>query len=96
MISEPIDIRSAFRPVTLIRSPRLSKRLGVGILLASETFQYTGSFKFRAAYSVARLVPNEHIITASSGNFGQVLAFGAEYLNSSRRCGEGVSRAINA
>ena len=84
MISEPIDIRSAFRAVTLIRSPRLSKRVGVGVLLASETFQYTGSFKFRAAYSVARLVPNEHIITASSGNFGQALAFACRLVE--KRC----------
>ena len=43
-------------------------------MLASETFQYTGSFKFRAAYQVARNAPNEHIITASSGNYGQGLA----------------------
>ena len=63
------------RATTLIEAPRLSKRLGVDVTLASETFQHTGSFKFRAAYSVASQVPNEMIITASSGNYGQALAY---------------------
>jgi threonine dehydratase len=43
-------------------------------VLASETFQYGGSFKFRAAYNVASKVSQDHIITASSGNFGQAIA----------------------
>lgn len=54
------------------------------MLLASETHQYTGSFKFRAAYSVASLVSNKHIITASSGNFGQALAFACSLVG--KRC----------
>ena len=49
----------------------MAKRLGVKLCLASETFQHTGSFKFRAAYNLASKVPNSLIITASSGNFGQ-------------------------
>ena len=84
MISEAQDLRSAFRPTTLIRSPRLSRHVGLGVLIASETFQYTGSFKFRAAYSVARIVPNPHIITASSGNFGQALAYACRLVD--KRC----------
>jgi threonine dehydratase len=44
------------------------------VVLASETFQHTGSFKFRAAFQVARNAPHGHIIAASSGNFGQALA----------------------
>jgi len=63
------------RPTTLIDAPRLKNHLGLDIILASETLQYTGSFKFRAAYNVARNVPNSHIITASSGNFGQAIAY---------------------
>ena len=47
------------------------------ITLASETFQRTGSFKFRAAYNVAASVPNPRLLTASSGNFGQALACAA-------------------
>ena len=63
------------RPTTIIESPRLSQRLGAEVVLASETFQLTGSFKFRAAYNVALGVPHPHIIAASSGNFGQALAY---------------------
>jgi len=44
-------------------------------VLASETLQYTGSFKFRAAYNVASKVKESHVITASSGNFGQAIAY---------------------
>lgn len=64
-----------WRPTTLIDAPRLGRRLGVNLLLASETFQHTGSFKFRAAYYLASHVSNPLIIAASSGNFGQALAY---------------------
>jgi len=63
------------RPTTIIHSPRLSRKLGVELVLASETLQYTGSFKFRAAYNVASKVREAHLITASSGNFGQAIAY---------------------
>jgi threonine dehydratase len=65
---------SPVRPTTIIEAPRLAKRLGIDLFLASETFQETGSFKFRAACQVAANVPQARIITASSGNFGQALA----------------------
>ena len=67
--------REAIRPTTIIEAPRLSKLLDAEVVIASETFQLTGSFKFRAAYNVALNVPHEHIIAASSGNFGQALAY---------------------
>lgn len=54
------------------------------MILASETFQHTGSFKFRAAYQVARNAPNGHIIAASSGNFGQALALACKVFD--KRC----------
>ena len=62
------------RPTTIIEAPRLSARLGAQVILASETFQTTGSFKFRAAFHLASHVPEKLIIAASSGNFGQALA----------------------
>src|SRR5713101_1091441 len=62
------------RPTTLIRSLRLNQHLGRDILLACETFQHTGSFKFRAAWHLVSNIPNDHFLTASSGNFGQALA----------------------
>src|SRR5467141_3855448 len=68
------------RPTTIIEAPRLGKHLGVNLILASETFQHTGSFKFRAAYSVASSVPQELLIAASSGNFGQALAYACSLL----------------
>ncbi|HWM26509.1 MAG TPA: threonine/serine dehydratase [Chthoniobacterales bacterium] len=74
----------AIRPTTIIEAPRLSKRLGARVVVASETFQWTGSFKFRAAYNVALNVPNEHIIGASSGNFGQALAYACQLTG--KRC----------
>jgi len=74
----------AIRPTTIIEAPRLSKRLGARVVIASETFQWTGSFKFRAAYNVALNVPNEHIIGASSGNFGQALAYACQLTD--KRC----------
>jgi len=63
------------RPTTLIESARLSERLGADVVLASEAFQWTGSFKYRAASNVVRSVPNPAIVTASSGNFGQAMAY---------------------
>ena len=63
------------RPTTIVDAPRLSRKLGVDLVLASETLQYTGSFKFRAAYNVAANVKQAHVITASSGNFGQATAY---------------------
>jgi threonine dehydratase len=68
------------RPTVVVQSPRLSRRLGANIILATETFQLTGSFKFRAAYNVASRVPQKLLITASSGNFGQALAYACSLL----------------
>jgi threonine dehydratase len=72
------------RPTTIVDSPRLSRKLGVDVVLASETLQYTGSFKFRAAYNVASNVSQAHIITASSGNFGQAIAYACSLFG--KRC----------
>jgi len=62
------------RATTLVRAPRLAERLGIDLTLVSETFQETGSFKFRAAWNVVHAAPNELFVTVSSGNFGQALA----------------------
>jgi threonine dehydratase len=64
----------AVRPTTFIEPEKLAKHLGLEITVATETFQHTGSFKFRAGYNVALNVPNDELFTASSGNFGQGLA----------------------
>jgi threonine dehydratase len=76
----PEQLREVVRPTTIIEAPRLGERLGVKLVLASETFQHTGSFKFRAAYNVASKVPQNLLIAASSGNFGQALAYACSVL----------------
>jgi threonine dehydratase len=70
----------AIRPTTFVESSKLRDHLGLDITVATETFQHTGSFKFRAAYNVALNVPNEEIIGVSSGNFGQALAYACKLL----------------
>ena len=75
-----LSLTEAIRPTTFIESSKLRDELGLDITIASETFQHTGSFKFRAGYNVALNVPNDEILTASSGNFGQALAYACKLL----------------
>lgn len=70
----------AIRRTTLVRSAKLNDHLGLDLTVATETFQHTGSFKFRAAYNLAANAPNDEILTASSGNFGQALAYACKIL----------------
>src|SRR4051794_29384590 len=70
----------AIRPTTFIKSVKLRDHLGLDVTIASETFQHTGSFKFRAAYNVALNVEQDELLTASSGNFGQALAYACKLL----------------
>ncbi len=77
------SVREVVRPTTFVAATRLGRRLGVDLTIASETFQHTGSFKFRAAYHLASQVRQRHIITASSGNFGQGLARACQLLDKS-------------
>lgn len=73
-------LKDVIRPTTFIENERLSERLGAHLTIASETFQVTGSFKFRAAYNLAANVPETEIIAASSGNFGQAMAWACTLL----------------
>ena len=75
-----LTLQDAIRPTTIIRSAKLNDHLGLDITIATETFQHTGSFKFRAAYNVALNVPNQTLIGVSSGNFGQALAYACKLL----------------
>lgn len=78
------SLAEAIRPTTFIESVKLKDHLGLDITIASETFQHTGSFKFRAAYNLALNVAEEEILTASSGNFGQALAYACKLVG--KRC----------
>lgn len=82
--STGLALSRALVPVTLIHPRSLSDELGVELTIASEAFQHTGSFKFRAAYNLALQVPQVEIIAASSGNFGQALAYACKLLK--KRC----------
>ena len=68
------------RPTLLLPSERLSAQLGCDVTIASETFQHTGSFKFRAAYNLLSSIPEQRIVTASSGNYGQAVAYACKLL----------------
>jgi threonine dehydratase len=65
----------------LIRSDGLSERSGVPVFLKPENEQPTGAFKLRGAWTaVSRLDPKRRVlgvITYSSGNHGQAVAFAA-------------------
>ncbi len=68
-------LSSPILPTTFIQSPALATRFNLkSLTFATETFQVTGSFKFRAAFNLASSIDNQLIIAASSGNFGQALA----------------------
>src|ERR1700675_2598807 len=81
MDSPPLE--KVARKTTIIEAPRLAKRLGAELTIATETFQHTGSFKFRASYNLASKVAERKIITASSGNFGQAMAYACSLLGKS-------------
>jgi threonine dehydratase len=67
-------ISGKLKPTTWLQSPELDRALGLPVRIASETQQHTGSFKYRAALAVAMYLPSEHLLAASSGNFGAALA----------------------
>ena len=58
------SLHEAIRPTTFLEPEKLRKHLGLNITIATETFQHTGSFKFRAAYNLALNAPNDEILTA--------------------------------
>ncbi|MBK7705099.1 MAG: pyridoxal-phosphate dependent enzyme [Acidobacteria bacterium] len=74
------SLKDAIRPTFSFAPQKLRDELGLDLTIVAETFQHTGSFKFRAAYNLALNVPNGRILTASSGNFGQALAYACRLL----------------
>jgi threonine dehydratase len=70
------------RPTVLLPCPcpPLLANCMCEVTLATETFQYTGSFKFRAAYNLLASVPQRRVVAASSGNFGQAVAYACQLL----------------
>ena len=79
----PSSLAAAVRPTLILPADRLGEACGCRLTLVVETFQHTGSFKFRAAYNVARSIPHPRVIAASSGNFGQAIAAACKQLGKS-------------
>jgi threonine dehydratase len=67
-------ISSGLVPSRLLRLSALDAVCGARVTLAAETSQTTGSFKYRAALSVAMHTDAPRLLAASSGNFGAALA----------------------
>src|SRR4051812_31004771 len=72
------DLKPHVRRTTFLSNDALDAALGARVRLASETFQHTGSFKYRAAMAVALHSTAKHLLAASSGNFGAALALAAQ------------------
>ncbi|MGH7656663.1 MAG: threonine ammonia-lyase [Gemmatimonadales bacterium] len=76
---EGVAVRTSLKPAA-----SLSARCGVPVFLKLENEQPVGAFKVRGAYTaIARLDPAERargVITYSSGNHGQAVAFAAKRL----------------
>lgn len=68
----------------LLYSKTLSEMSGNEIYLKCENLQKTGSFKIRGAYNAAAILSNEAkaagVVTGSSGNHGQALAYAGSVL----------------
>lgn len=79
---------AALREVTpatpLVECPALSRRVGVPVWLKCEQFQPIGAFKIRGAWTaLSRLAPDARragVVTHSSGNHAQAIAFAARRL----------------
>jgi len=78
------DLPAFVKPTTFHSTLLLNQALGADVTLATETLQITGSFKFRAAYNLLREVDNDLVVTVSSGNFGQAVAYACMLLG--KRC----------
>lgn len=68
----------------LVPVPQLAERFGVPIYIKPENRQPVGAFKVRGAWTAVRRLPDDvrarGVITYSSGNHGQAVAFAAQRL----------------
>ena len=78
------NIRQFIHPTPLFHSSILDESIGGHILFKAETFQRTGSFKFRGAFNKMRLLKarktHTKIVSWSSGNHAQAVAAAANIL----------------
>ena len=85
------DIREAAKglvgvtePTPLVPAPGLEKMVGYPVYLKLENKHATGAFKMRGAWTAIRRLPEKQrkpgVLTYSSGNHGQAVAFAAQRL----------------
>ncbi|RIJ95059.1 MAG: threonine ammonia-lyase, partial [Acidobacteria bacterium] len=60
-----LSLKDAIRPTTILEPEKLRSLLGLDLVVISETFQHTGSFKFRAAYNVVLNRPESEFVGVS-------------------------------
>lgn len=84
-LQDSLQARERIKGIThytpLMYSKTLSTMSGNEVYLKCENFQKTGSFKIRGAYNAVALLSKEEkargVVTGSSGNHGQALAYAA-------------------
>lgn len=76
-------LRAVAPPTPLVESAELSRRFGAAVHVKCEQHQPIGAFKIRGAYTAIARLPAEvrarGIITHSSGNHGQAVAYVARH-----------------
>ncbi len=80
------EVISAFlQPTPLLTSAALDARLGFSAFVKCENLQPVGAFKVRGGlFLMSQLTPEERsrgVVTASTGNHGQSIAYAARDLN---------------
>ncbi|MEH0074691.1 threonine/serine dehydratase [Pannonibacter sp. Pt2] len=77
-------VKPHIRHTPLLRADKIEKRLGCELHLKPETLQVTGAFKIRGALNKVLSLPREEtakgLISSSSGNHAQALAYVAKML----------------
>ncbi|MGH1339053.1 MAG: pyridoxal-phosphate dependent enzyme [Aureispira sp.] len=78
------QIKPYIHQTPVLRSQLLDEIVGSSLFFKCENFQKTGSFKMRgAAHAILQLSPEQRakgVVTHSSGNFAQAVAFAAQKL----------------
>jgi threonine dehydratase len=75
-------IGDVIRPTPLLRHPLLSEKTGLDLHVKHENHNPTSAFKIRGGLNLVRSMPAEErrrgIVTASTGNHGQSIAFASQ------------------
>jgi threonine dehydratase len=85
IISAAESLHGQAHVTPILSSSTLNRRLGAEILFKCENFQKVGAFKFRGAYNaishLSKAEKHRGVITYSSGNHGQAIAYIGQQLD---------------